>query len=94
MVTKENVKKIATLARLRIPEEELEKFTSQMNQILSFIERLSQLDTAQIVPTSHATLVTNAFREDQVVKCEIREKALEAAPDRDGFFFRVPKVIG
>ena len=94
MVTKENVKKIATLARLKIPEEELDKFTSQMNQILSFIEKLNELETAQIVPTSHATLVTNAFRKDEVVKNDIREKALESAPDREGFFFRVPKVIG
>jgi aspartyl-tRNA(Asn)/glutamyl-tRNA(Gln) amidotransferase subunit C len=94
MVTKENVQKIATLARLRIPEAELEKFTTQMNQILGFIDRLNQLDTKDIVPTSHATLVTNAFREDKAAKCDIREKALEAAPDREGFFFRVPKVIG
>ena len=94
MVTKDHVQKIATLARLKIPEEELGKFTGQMNEILKFIERLNGLDTAKITPTSHASLVTNAFREDEAVKCEIREKALDAAPDKDGFFFRVPKVIG
>ncbi|MFO1520267.1 MAG: Asp-tRNA(Asn)/Glu-tRNA(Gln) amidotransferase subunit GatC [bacterium] len=94
MVTKENVLKIAELSRLKIADSELEKFTEQMNGILKFIERLKQLDTSNITPTSHATLVTNAFRQDEAVKSGVREKALETAPDKEGHFFRVPKVIG
>jgi aspartyl-tRNA(Asn)/glutamyl-tRNA(Gln) amidotransferase subunit C len=93
MVTKDDVLKIAKLARLQIHESELEKFTGQMNQILEFVNRLNQLDTTGIVPTSHAIEITNAFREDEVVENNLREKVFESAPEHEANFFRVPKVI-
>jgi aspartyl-tRNA(Asn)/glutamyl-tRNA(Gln) amidotransferase subunit C len=93
MITRDDVKKIAELARLQIPENELEKFTGQMNQILEFVERLNSLDTGGITPTSHAIPITNAFREDKVVESPESTAALEQAPDQEGHLFKVPKVI-
>ena len=93
MITKEDIKKIAELARLQIPENELEKFTGQMNQILKFVERLNSLDTTGITPTSHAIPITNAFREDVVVDSPESAAALEQAPELEGHLFKVPKVI-
>lgn len=94
MVTKDDVKKIALLARLEIPEGDLEKFTGQMNQILDFVARLNELETTSIVPTSHAIPLANAFRQDVAVESRVREAAMENAPEQEGNLFRVPKVIG
>ena len=93
MVTREDVLKIAKLARLEIRENELEKFTGQMNNILDFITKLNKLDTKNIEPTSHAISMETPFREDQVIQNKIREKVFEVSPDHEGNLFRVPKVI-
>lgn len=93
MVTRQDVQKIANLARLEIHENELEKFTGQMNNILDFIAKLNELDTKNIEPTSHAVSIETPFREDKVVENKIREKVFEVAPDHEGNLFRVPKVI-
>ncbi len=94
MVSKEEIKKIARLSRLEIQEQELGKFTEQMNQILEFIASLNKLDTSKIEPTSHANASGTAFREDEVVVSKIAEQVLETAPDSEDNFFKVPKVIG
>ncbi len=94
MIPKETILKIAELSRLKISENELGKFTEQMNQMLNFVGRLGSLDTSKITPTSHATLITNAFREDKAVASPVREAALEMSPDHEGHFFKVPQVIG
>ncbi len=94
MISQKEIQKIATLSRLEIQEQELEKFTGQMNQILEFIANLNKLDTSNIEPTSHANLSGTAFREDVVVKSKISEKVLETAPEAEDHFFKVPKVIG
>ncbi len=93
MVTKEQVLKIANLSRLKIAENELDKFTGQMNGILQFIERLDQLDTKAIEPTSHAVKMTNAFRKDERIQNRVQEDVLARAPESEANFFRVPKVI-
>lgn len=93
MVTKDDVKKIAELSRLEISENELEKFTGQMNQILDFMGRLNALETDRIEPTSHAIPVVNAFREDVARESGVIRKALEGAPDSEGGLFKVPKVL-
>ncbi len=94
MFTSDDVKKIARLSRLEIPESELEKFTGQMNQILGFIDSLNKLDTSNIEPTSHAAVLATVFREDVAIQSEVSELALEAAPEAEDHFFKVPKVIG
>lgn len=88
-----DVEYVAKLARLEVTDQEKEKFTAQLNDILLYIDKLNELDTTGVAPMSHAIAVTNAFREDKVAESLGTEKALANAPDARGEFFRVPKVI-
>ena len=92
-ITKAEVDAVALLARLELTPEESETFTGQMDAILAYVEKLNELDTSGIVPTSHAVPVENAFRADAVCPSIGVENALANAPDRVEGFFRVPKVI-
>ncbi|MBN1380473.1 MAG: Asp-tRNA(Asn)/Glu-tRNA(Gln) amidotransferase subunit GatC [Deltaproteobacteria bacterium] len=92
-ITKKEVEYVAHLARLEFAEEEKEKFTSQLNDILMYMEMLNQIDTAGVEPMSHAIAQKNAFREDSIGESLDNEAALANAPDPRGDFFRVPKVI-
>ena len=93
-VTKKDVEKIAELARLKFTEEELENFTPQMNEILSYMDKLNELDTENVKPLSHSVEQTNVFREDELKPSISTEDALKNAPAKDDHHFRVPKVIG
>jgi len=93
-VTKKDVEYIAELAKLTFKDEELEKFTEHLNQILTYVEKLNELDTTNVEPLSHPVEGSNAFREDVVKPSLDREEALRNAPDRSELFFKVPKVIG
>jgi aspartyl-tRNA(Asn)/glutamyl-tRNA(Gln) amidotransferase subunit C len=93
MITKQEVEYVAHLARLEIDDAQKDKFTSQLNDILLYIDKLNELDTQGVEPMSHAMAVTNAFREDRIVDSLGTEKSLANAPDARGEFFRVPKVI-
>ncbi len=88
-----DVEYVAKLARLDIPGTEKEKFTTQLNDILLYIDKLNELDTTGVAPMTHAIAVTNAFREDKVSASLGTQQALANAPDARGEFFRVPKVI-
>lgn len=92
-ITKEEVKHVAHLARLEFSEEELEQFTDQLAQILTYVAKLNELDTSQVEPTYHALRLTNVFREDEVKASIPTEEALANAPEREDGFFVVPKVI-
>ena len=92
-ITKAEVDSVALLARLELTPEEAETFTGQMDAILAYVEKLNELDTSGIIPTSHAVPVENAFRDDEVRPSIGVENALANAPDRVEGFFRVPKVI-
>lgn len=89
----QDVEYVAKLARLEVADQEKEKFTAQLNDILLYIDQLNELDTAGVAPMTHAIAVTNAFREDKVMDSLGTEGALANAPDARGEFFRVPKVI-
>jgi aspartyl-tRNA(Asn)/glutamyl-tRNA(Gln) amidotransferase subunit C len=93
MISKQEVEYVAHLARLEIDDTQKDKFTSQLNDILLYIEKLNELDTKGVEPISHTIAVTNAFREDKVHNSLGTEKTLDNAPDARGEFFRVPKVI-
>ena len=93
MITKEEVGHVAHLARLHFNEAEQEKFTSQLNDILMYIDKLNQVDTSDIQPTTHAISLNNALRDDLVKESLDRDLALSNAPDDKEDFFRVPKVI-
>lgn len=89
----QDVEYVAKLARLEVAETEKEKLTAELNDILLYIDKLNELDTAGVAPMTHAIAVTNAFREDTVLESLGSERALANAPDARGEFFRVPKVI-
>ncbi len=88
-----DVEYVAKLARLEVSNQEKEKFTAQLNDILLYIDKLNELNTQGVAPMSHAIAVTNAFREDKIAESLGTQKALANAPDARGEFFRVPKVI-
>jgi len=92
-ITKEEVEHVALLARLKFNENEIERFTTQMNSILEYMEKLAELDTKHVEPTFHAVAQTNVFREDQIKPSIPQELSLSNAPDGDRGFFRVPKII-
>lgn len=92
-VTKNDVKKIAELARLEFSEVELENYTSEMNKMLDYVDKLNELDTENFQPLSHPIENINVFREDEVKKSTEREDALKNAPDKSSEYFKVPKVI-
>ena len=93
-VSKEDVEKIANLAKLKFSDEELENFTPQMNEILNYMDKLNELDTENVEPLSHPVEQINVFREDKLKQSIFTEDALKNAPSKDEQFFKVPKVIG
>jgi len=93
-VTKKDVEKIAELAKLKFSNEELENFTPQMNEILSYMDKLNELDTENVKPLSHPVEQINVFRVDELKDSILTEDALKNAPDKTETHFKVPKVIG
>ena len=93
MITEEDVKKIARLAKLEIKKEDMAKLTNQLGGIMGYIETINELKLDDVKPTAHAVEVSNVFREDDVVTADVTKKTLDKAPEGDGEFFRVPKVI-
>ena len=92
-LTREQVQHVARLARLSLTEDEIATFTGQMAAILAYVEKLNELDTVGVLPTSHAVPMENAFRDDVVRPSIGLEGALANAPERVEGFFRVPRVI-
>ena len=94
MLDREQVHRVAHLARLELQSEEEEQFAGQLNGILEYFEQLSELDTENVEPTTRAIDVSNVTREDQLKPAPNREDILDCAPQREGDFFRVPKILG
>jgi aspartyl-tRNA(Asn)/glutamyl-tRNA(Gln) amidotransferase subunit C len=94
MIDREQVLKVANLARLQLTPKEEEQFTAQLGNILDYFEQLSELDTSSVEPTARAIDVVNVARPDQKVVCEQREVILNGAPEREDEFFRVPQIMG
>ena len=92
-VTMKDVEHIAKLAKLSFTEDEKTDFTEQFNEILSFMEKLNELDTSNVEPLSHVIEVQNVLREDMVKESLPTENALKNAPSHTDQFFKVPKVI-
>ena len=92
-ITVADVEHVARLARLDLTAEEKTLFAGQMDAILGYVEKLKGLNTDEILPTSHAVPMENAFREDRARPAIGVDKALANAPDRVKSFYRVPKVI-
>lgn len=92
-ITVKDVEHVANLARLELSEEEKEQFTGQLNAILKYAEKLNELDTEQVEPTSHVLPVTNVMRDDAVRESVAVEIALKNAPDEEDGQFKVPAVL-
>jgi aspartyl-tRNA(Asn)/glutamyl-tRNA(Gln) amidotransferase subunit C len=92
-ISVEDVRYIASLARLRFEEEEERHLAEQMSRILDYMAKLDELDTSGVPPMSHVLDLYNVFRADQQEARISREEALANASDADGQYFRVPKVI-
>lgn len=92
-ISRQEVEHVARLARLALKPEELEALTGQMDAVLGYVDKLNQLDTEGIVPTSHAVPMENAFRADEVKPSRGAAWALQNAPDATEECFKVPKII-
>jgi len=92
-ITRREVEHVARLARLGLSEEEIERMRAQLDAILNYVDKLNELETREVPPTSHAIPMTNVFREDAVRPCLSQEEALANAPDRAEAFFRVPRIL-
>ena len=92
-VTKETLNYLAKIARLELNEEEKEPLLNDLNRILSFVEQLKEVNTDGVAPLLHMSSNVNMLREDVVQGSVSRDEALKNAPETDGTFFKVPKVI-
>ena len=92
-IDRKTVEYTAHLARIALKQQELEKLSGQLNDILDFIDKLKKADVSNISPTSHILPINNVLRQDSPRKSLSSDKALENAPQRQGNFFEVPKVI-
>ena len=92
-ITKEEVKKVAQLARLELNENEINNHAEQLEKILEYIKQLQQIDTDNVPCTTRAIEVINAFRKDEKQHFGDTEKLLDLAPSREDKFFKVPKII-
>ncbi len=88
-----DVEHIAHLARLSLTPEEIGKFRQQLGGILSYVEKLGEIDTSGIEPTSHTLAIGNVMREDMPRHSLSGDAALANAPERADNFYRVPRII-
>lgn len=92
-IDQDQVRKVAGLSRLELTEAEVEEFAGQLSAILDYVEKMNELDTENVQPLAHCLPISNCFRQDQVKKSLGTEKTLSNAPQRDGDFFKVPKIL-
>ena len=87
------VRKVAKLSRLELTEAEVEEFTGQLSAILDYMEKMNELDTTNVEPLAHCLPISNVLRQDSVRESLGTEKTLANAPQQDGQFFKVPKIL-
>ena len=89
-ITREEVLHVAQLARLELSDEEVERFRDQLSAILEAVSKVSELDLADVPPTSHPLEIANAWAEDEPRPCLALDDVFANAPDRDDDYFRTP----
>jgi aspartyl-tRNA(Asn)/glutamyl-tRNA(Gln) amidotransferase subunit C len=92
MITVQDVKHVAKLARLSLTEDECTQFTEQLGKIIGYFDELNEVDTTGIEPMSHPIPKGNVLREDEIVRGVTREQLMECAPVKEGSFYRVPRI--
>jgi len=93
-ITRDEVRRIASLANLEFGDQEQERFTRQLGAILDYVAQLDRLDTRDVEPMSHVGQGAPALREDALRSGLDRDAALANAPETDRWLFKVPRVIG
>jgi len=92
-IDRKEVAHVAELARLQFDDEQLEAFAHQLNAILEYFDKLQEVDTSDIEPTSHAVVIKNVFRDDEAEDFPDKDLLLKNAPSKEKDCFKVPKVI-
>jgi aspartyl-tRNA(Asn)/glutamyl-tRNA(Gln) amidotransferase subunit C len=92
-ISKKDVEHVAKLARLELTEEEKALYTEELNAVLGFMDTLNQLDTSDVLPTSHVLDIKNVFREDVIEPSMEPEEVVANAPAAKDNQFRVPKIM-
>ncbi|HZP26573.1 MAG TPA: Asp-tRNA(Asn)/Glu-tRNA(Gln) amidotransferase subunit GatC [Dehalococcoidia bacterium] len=92
-LTPEEVRHIATLARVGVSDEDVRKFQEQLSQILDYFQVLNAIDTTDVPPTAHTLLLHNVMRDDAAGESLPPEQALANAPQRDDSYFRVSSIL-
>jgi aspartyl-tRNA(Asn)/glutamyl-tRNA(Gln) amidotransferase subunit C len=93
-ITRDDVAHVAALARLDLSDDELDRFTGQLAQVLDHAADVSSLDLADVAPTAHAMPVTNVLRPDDTRPCLDRDEVLAQAPSVEAHRFKVPRILG
>ena len=92
-ITKEEVKKVANLARLELNEDEINNHAKQLEKILEYIKQLEKIDTDDVACTTRAIEVINVFRKDEKKNSDCIEELLDLGPSKEDSYFKVPKII-
>ena len=92
-ITKEEVQKVAHLARLELNEDEISSHAKQLEKILGYIKQLEKIDTDNVPCTTRAIEVINVFRKDEKKNSDCKQELLELSPSREDDYFKVPKII-
>lgn len=93
MLTEDEIRKVALLARLNLSDEEVAVLGPQLSQLLDYVAILNQADAEDVEPMAHAVEQTNVFRDDVPKPSQPREDALANAPKTDGKYFLVPAIL-
>lgn len=92
MITVKDVEHVAKLARLELTEEEKQKFTTQLGDVLKYVDQMNEVDTSNVEPMAHAIDFVNVMRDDVVKYDETKEELMMNAPDEENGYFKVPKI--
>ena len=92
-ITRNEVKKVAHLARLELNEDEINKHSDQLEKILEYIKQLEKIDTNDVPCTTRAIEVINVFRKDEKKKYDSVEELLKLGPSKENKYFKVPKIL-
>ena len=92
-IDKKLVKKIASLSKIKVKDDQVDKFSNELSKIITWVEKLNEVETENVIPITNPSDIKIPFREDKVDGGKIEEKILKNAPEKKGGYFIVPKVI-